>query len=62
VWRVIMEKKCLAQTKEKKLPHVWEGKFGNTENLHQSDVSSLSIVIDYSYRYYNFKICSLIVW
>jgi hypothetical protein len=33
--------------KKKKLPHLWEGKFENTENLHQNNVSSLSIVIRY---------------
>jgi hypothetical protein len=43
-------KKSSAQTKEKKPPHVWECKFGNTENLHQSDVSSLYNVIDIDYR------------
>jgi hypothetical protein len=32
--------------RKKKLPHIWESKFGNTENLRQSGVSSLYNVID----------------
>jgi hypothetical protein len=47
--------------RKKKLPHIWESKFGNTENLRQSGVSSLYNVIDVIDNSGNFVLFCILV-